>query len=110
MEILSRRISLETIGNDTPLQEDVPGGHPFCRSGVPDDEGVASQVKVIIRFVVGKDGTLSAYAVDQSGGPLFDAEVIRVLKKMPKWTPGLQNGRPVAVYFNLPATFVRPGD
>jgi protein TonB len=69
-----------------------------------------SQVKVVIRFVVGKDGNLSAYAVEKSGGTAFDEEVVRVLKKMPKWTPGIQNGRPVSVYFNLPVTFMRPGD
>jgi protein TonB len=76
----------------------------------PEELEAGSQVKVVVRFVVGKDGELSAYAVQQSGGKTFDTEVVRVLKKMPKWTPGVQNGHPVSVYFNLPVTFMRSGD
>jgi len=91
-----------------------PGGEEALRRffmrylQFPDDAEGADQVRVVVRFVVGKDGGLSAYAVQQSGGRLFDTEVVRVLKKMPKWTPGVQNGRPVSVYFNLPVTFMRP--
>jgi periplasmic protein TonB len=93
-----------------------PGGEEALRRffmrylQFPDDAEGADQVRVVIRFVVGKDGGLSAYAVQQTGGQLFDTEVIRVLKKMPKWTPGIQNGHPVSVYFNLPVTFMRPGN
>ncbi|WP_162852452.1 energy transducer TonB [Dinghuibacter silviterrae] len=91
-----------------------PGGEEALRRffmrylQTPDDMEEGAQVRVVIRFVVGKDGSLSAYAVEKSGGEVFDAEVIRVLKKMPKWTPGIQNGHPVSVYFNLPVTFMHP--
>jgi protein TonB len=43
--------------------------------------------------------------VVQSAGAVFDNEVIRVLKKMPKWKPAIQNGQPVAVTFTQPVTF-----
>jgi protein TonB len=43
----------------------------------------------------------------QSGGAL-DSEVLRVVAKMPKWKPGIQNGRFVPVYFTLPVTFMGP--
>ena len=107
-------------GDEGPLDINVverlpefPGGEAALRKffernlQYPDEAESGEQVKVVIRFVVGKDGSLNAYAVDKSGGRVFDAEVIRVLQKMPKWIPGLQNGRPVAVYFNLPVTFMR---
>lgn len=93
-----------------------PGGEEALRRffmrylQTPDELEEGGKVRVVIRFVVGKDGSLSAYDISQSGGQVFDAEVVRVLKKMPKWTPGIQNGRPVAVYFNLPVTFMRTGD
>ncbi|RYZ61554.1 MAG: energy transducer TonB, partial [Chitinophagaceae bacterium] len=46
------------------------------------------------------------FNVVRSAGALFDNEVIRVLKKMPKWTPALQGGRPLPVSFTQPVTFV----
>ncbi|MBA2746852.1 MAG: energy transducer TonB, partial [Flavisolibacter sp.] len=49
---------------------------------------------------------VNTFSILQSGGKAFDAEVIRVLKKMPKWKPAIQNGRPVAVSFSQPVTFV----
>jgi len=76
----------------------------------PDELEEGAQVKVMVRFVVGKDGSISACAVDKSGGAAFDAEVLRVVRKMPRWKPGIQNGLPVPVYFMLPVTFMRAGD
>ena len=93
-----------------------PGGDEALRRffmrylQTPDALEAGAKVRVMIRFVVGKDGSLSAYDIQQSGGQIFDTEVVRVLKKMPKWTPGIQNGKPVAVYFSLPVTFVRSED
>jgi protein TonB len=60
-----------------------------------------------ITFVVEKDGSITA--VDKlrgvSGGPGCDKEAIRVIKSMPPWKPGKQNGRAVRVQFNLPIKF-----
>ncbi|HTJ11069.1 MAG TPA: energy transducer TonB, partial [Dinghuibacter sp.] len=102
-------------GRFIPIEKmpEFPGGEEALRRffmrylQTPDELESGAKVKVMIRFVVGKDGSLSAYAVQQSGGQIFDNEVVRVLKKMPKWTPGIQNGKPVAVYFSLPVTFMR---
>jgi protein TonB len=65
--------------------------------------------KIIVRvqFVVDADGSIKNMHILQSGGGL-DNEVIRVVAKMPKWKPGIQNGRFVAVYFTLPVTFMGP--
>jgi periplasmic protein TonB len=71
----------------------------------PADLDENQTVKVVMQFVVAKDGSISALTVTESGGAAFDKEVERVMKMMPNWIPGEQNGHPVAVYFNLPVTF-----
>jgi protein TonB len=52
------------------------------------------------------DGSISNIEIIQSGGDNYDKEVIRVLRKMPKWTPAMQNGMRVSTYFTQPVTFV----
>jgi periplasmic protein TonB len=61
---------------------------------------------VSIRFFVSIDGTVADFEVTQSAGRVFDNEVIRVLKKMPKWKPAIQNGQAIARAFTQPVTFV----
>lgn len=61
--------------------------------------------RAILQFVVEKDGNLSNIKVIQSVDPLTDAEAIRVLKSMPKWTPGKMNGKSVRSKFALPIVF-----
>lgn len=72
---------------------------------VPDELAAGQKVQVQVRFTVSTDGSISEAVIVQSGGATFDAEVKRVLKKMPRWSPAVQNGRPVAVSFVQPVTF-----
>ncbi|SFB04444.1 protein TonB [Flavobacterium swingsii] len=58
--------------------------------------------KVIVKFVVEKDGTLTDIQVIRDLGYGTKEEAIRVLRKGPKWTPGIQNGKPVRTNFILP--------
>lgn len=102
----------EKILQSSEVMPEFPGGQAaFIRFlsrnlRVPDDQLEEGQrLKVIVRFVVGKDGELSNLVFLQSGGEAFEREVLRVMKKMPKWKPGSQNGENVAVYFNLPIIF-----
>lgn len=60
---------------------------------------------VIVRFVVGKDGSISQASVVRSVDPSLDREALRLVNSMPKWNPGLYNGEPVAVWFTCPVTF-----
>lgn len=66
------------------------------------------RVEVRIKFVVGFDGYLKSFEVLKDGGNLFNKEVIRVLKRMPRWIPGKNGGKRVSVYFSLPVSFVAP--
>lgn len=61
--------------------------------------------RVIVRFVVEKDGTISNTDILRKLGFGCDEEVIRLVKTMPKWVPGKQNGKPVRVYYTLPIVF-----
>lgn len=63
------------------------------------------QGRVIVEFVVMKDGSVANLAVKRSVHPLLDAEALRVLATMPKWKPGTQKGKAVNVKFTIPVTF-----
>ena len=63
------------------------------------------QGRVVIRFVVGPDGSVGKVEILQSLYPSCDKEAVRVVNKMPKWIPGMQNNQAVAVYYTLPVHF-----
>ncbi len=61
--------------------------------------------RVIVKFVVNEDGSISGTEVVHSVHELLDAEAVRVVRMMPRWKAGKQNGKAVKVYFNLPIVF-----
>lgn len=63
------------------------------------------QGRVIVRFVVEKDGHISDVTVLRSVDPSLDKEAVRVIRNMPRWTPGKQGGEPVRVRYNVPVSF-----
>lgn len=70
-----------------------------------DAEENGVQGRVICTFVVEKDGSLSDIKVVKSVDPSLDKEAIRVVKSMPKWKPGKQNGSYVRVKYTVPVQF-----
>lgn len=66
--------------------------------------GVCSSRKLVVGFVVEKDGSLSQIDIIKSinGCPDFDFDVLRVVKNMPRWNPGKINGRWVRCYYKMP--------
>ena len=70
---------------------------------VPQEQGI--QGRVIIQFVVDKDGTITDPVVVRSVDPYLDKEAHRVIKAMPKWKPGIQGARSVRVKYTVPVTF-----
>ena len=61
--------------------------------------------RVYVTFVVEKDGSVSGVRVLRDIGGGCGAEAVRVVKSMPKWTPGKQRGKAVRVQYNLPVNF-----
>jgi len=64
-----------------------------------------TQGKVFVTFVVEKDGSLTDIRILKSLSPETDAEAIRLMQACPKWSPGIQNGRPVRVQYSMPVSF-----
>jgi periplasmic protein TonB len=99
------------------IMPEFPGGYAaFSRFlsknlRMPEDALQPGQkIKILVRFVVGKEGELSNIQFMEAYGEVFEHEVLRVMKKMPKWRPGQQNGEFVQVYFKLPIVFDWPDE
>lgn len=89
-----------------------PGGNVLMLKYLADNiKYPASAVKakkqgrVIVGFIVQKDGSITHAKIVRSIDPELDAEALRVVKGMPKWTPGTQLGKPVSVKYALPVKF-----
>lgn len=98
-----------TVYNAVEVKPDFPGGlqkfYDFVGKNyrAPEED---IRGKVYVQFVVEKDGSLTDIKVMRDIGYGTGAEAIRVLKKSPRWKPGIQNGRPVRVLYSLPISIV----
>jgi len=63
------------------------------------------QGKVMVQFVVDRDGTVTDVKVEKPAHKSLNKEAVRVVKKMPKWIPGEQDGKPVRVLYHMPVNF-----
>lgn len=96
-----------------PKMPEFPGGHEALMKyldenldKIPTYQGNGIQGRVIIGFVVGKDGSIINPRVLRSADSFLDKEALRVIKEMPKWTPGeLEDGTKVYVKFTVPVMF-----
>lgn len=89
-----------------------PGGDAECMRflsknikypTIAQENGI--QGRVILQFVVNKDGSIVDVNVARSVDPYLDKEAVRVVQMMPKWKPGKQRGKPVRVKYTLPVMF-----
>jgi len=94
------------------IMPEYPGGLDALRKFMlknlkqPDDLQPGEKIVVTASFIVNKNGQIEQVKIINSGKADLDKEVQRVINKMPLWKPGIQNGNTVAVYFNLPVTFM----
>jgi periplasmic protein TonB len=79
----------ENLKADVPIKKKAPLG----------------KYTVIVQFIVGLDGTISDIKATTNNGYGMEKEVMRVIRKGPKWTPAQQNGRKVKAYRRQPVTF-----
>ena len=93
-------------------QPEFPGGNAAMMKFLSDnikypksaqDNGI--QGRVIVNFVVEKDGSLSDVQIVRGEDPALDKEAVRVIEAMPKWKPGTQRGETVRVRYTLPVVF-----
>jgi len=103
------------IFNKVEVEAEFPGGNSawanFLRknlnSNAPVDNGASEGTyQVIVRFIVSKDGSISDVVAETKHGYGMEEEAVKVIKRGPKWTPALQNGRHVNAYRRQPITFV----
>lgn len=94
-----------------------PGGEAALMSWVANhinypataqENGV--QGRVVVQFVVKKDGSIGEVKVVRSKDPDLDREAVRVVKTFPNFTPGKMNGQPVNVWYTLPVNFKLQGN
>ena len=99
-------------GDDVDQQPSFPGGtnalNTFIVSNLKypvfaQEKGI--QGRVVVKFIVEKDGSISNVEVDRSVDPDLDNEAMRVVKAMPKWIPGQTNGKAVKVECSHPFVF-----
>lgn len=107
-----QRNSVEPVYDAVEQQAVFPGGQAALMIWISEnliypvaaqENGV--QGRVIVRFVIEKDGTVTNPVVVRSVDPDLDKEALRLVKKMPKWQPGKLNGVVVRSNFYLPVTF-----
>ena len=67
-----------------------------------------AQGRVILQFIINEDGTVSGTKVVRSVHPALDAEAVRVVSSMPRWTPGKIGGKAVRVKYTIPVKFQMP--
>jgi protein TonB len=97
-----------------PLERgpEFPGGVDALRQFLarnlktPDELDAGDKIMVMVRFKVDEGGFVSSIEIAESGGREFDQEVMRVVKKMPRWQPAFQNGIHVPVSYMIPVTFM----
>jgi protein TonB len=106
----------EPVKDDKPALRDRPAGFPggvaawldFLRKFLqaPEDIEPGQRIEVQVRFWIDVDGNISNPEIIKSGGRSFDKEVLRVLRKIPRWEPAIQNGNYVATAYTQPVIFI----
>ena len=103
------------VFNKVEVEAAFPGGEAAWRrylqnnldANTPVDNGAPEGTyTVIVRFIVSKDGSISDVEAETKHGYGMEEEAKKIIKKGPKWTPALQNGRNVNAYRRQPITFV----
>jgi len=110
-EGLKRNINDEVFVEPDEMPE-FPGGSDALRQFIASNlhypyaaqkDGI--QGKVFVSFVVNQDGSISNIVVSKGVHNLLDEEAVRVIKSMPRWIPGILNGKPIKVSYTIPINF-----
>lgn len=107
----------KTVFTVVEKMPEYPGGNEalfkFLRDNIKypvKAQELGIQGRVIAQFVVNADGSIDNVEIVRSVNPALDAEAMRIVQSMPKWTPGMQKGKNVRVKYTLPVNFRLQGD
>lgn len=100
------------VSDFAEVDPEFPGGESamikFIQENVTYPEmsrEMGEQGTVYVQFVVNTDGSIQNVKVLKGVSELLDKEAVRVIKKMPNWSPGKQNGEPIRVRYQIPIRF-----
>ncbi len=89
-----------------------PGGVNALRRYIGQNVNYPSEARengiqgiVYIRFQVKKDGSIGIVEIQKGVHEIIDKEAVKVIKSLPNFTPGTQNGKPQSVWYSIPVTF-----
>ncbi len=116
---VKEQVIAEPVVDDEPLsialveqKPSFPGGEAAMYTWLgnnivypPAASEEGAQGRVVVEFVVGKDGSITNVRVVRPRHPALDREAVRVVSAMSTWVPGRNNGQPVKVTYTLPVTF-----
>ena len=102
----------EQILEGADVMPEFPGGYKALMKWLslninypPKAMEQGDQGRVIVRFIVFKDGSVGKASILKSATPELDQEALRLVSIMPKWKPGMNEGKRVSVSYALPVTF-----
>ena len=100
----TKEVEEDVIHVSVEIMPEFPGGSADIKYPTMSQE-MGSQGRVIVQFVVDKDGSITNPTVVRGVDAYLDKEAIRVISGMPKWKPGVQNGKKVRVKYTVPVVF-----
>ena len=108
----NKKAANDKVFEKAEIMPEFPGGEQAMMDFVAKNvtypkEAMEKEIsgRVFVSFIVEKDGSVNEVNVKKGIGGGCDEEALRVVKAMPKWKPGKQDGKPVRVHFLLPITF-----
>lgn len=101
-----------TLFTMVEINPQFPGGQAamdrFIDKNLNYPSGESKQGRVIVDFVVERNGSLTDIKVVRGLSEAINAEAVRLVSSFPNWIPGMQNGRKARVYYSIPIKFISP--
>lgn len=101
MILLEAEIMPEFVGGDEAMYDYIGSNLNYPKFA----KRKKMEAKVLVRFAIMQDGTTDHIEILSKTPEIFNVEVIKVIKSMPKWKPGMQDGKLVPVYYSIPVSF-----
>ena len=111
-KVAARDSGTETVMDKCEVMPEFPGGESSMMKFIAENAEYPKEAaekgikgKVLVEFVVERDGSINEVKIKKSADPILDKEAIRIAKAMPKWKPGTIDGKTVRVKHVMPLTF-----